>query len=165
MTGLPRRIVYFKCAPVASSNRDGMNSFPCVGYVKDTGTPLGRGVFASRSIAAGEIVEICPIVLLEVDFKDLSKALQQRVFNWSNLAKSRAGVHGLALGYGSLYNHANPANLSYEAAADGQQLRFTAVRKIARDEELSINYNGEDGSHISTEDDWFVSRGEVPFER
>jgi hypothetical protein len=43
-----------------------MEVVPSSGYVKDTGTPKGRGVFASRSLQAGELVEVCPILLLRV---------------------------------------------------------------------------------------------------
>jgi hypothetical protein len=29
-----------------------------LGYINDTGTPKGRGVFASRVIEAGEVIEV-----------------------------------------------------------------------------------------------------------
>ena len=37
----------------------------CIGYIKDTGTPKGFGLFASRAIAADEIVEICPVIQIK----------------------------------------------------------------------------------------------------
>ena len=32
-------------------------------YVKHTGTPRGRGVYASRSFLKGEVVEIAPVIV------------------------------------------------------------------------------------------------------
>ena len=137
---------------------------PCNGYVKHTGTALGRGVFAAKRFAAGDLVELCPVVVMRCDFKALPLELQQRVFDWSTLAKV-AGTRALALGYGSLYNHANQANLCYEPSEDGTCLRFVAAVDIGADSELTINYNGTFGKNISDEDDWFESNGIVPYVR
>jgi hypothetical protein len=63
--------------------------------------------------------------------------------------------HGLALGYGSLYNHDNPSNLRYEADHERGLLRFVAVRAIDQDEELTVNYNAVGGGFASSTDTWF----------
>jgi uncharacterized protein len=136
-------------------------SVPSSGYVKDTGTPKGRGVFASKALLPGELVEVCPVLLLRGDFKELPADLQRVVFNWSRLAGMN-GVHALALGYGSMYNHDNPANLRYEASADGQYLCFMAAEDIERDTEMTVNYNGAGGDVRSEEDDWFQLVGVTP---
>lgn len=65
------------------------------------------------------------------------------------------GVFAVALGYGSLYNHANPANLRYSADLDGEALRFVAARAIRSGEELTINYNDAGGDVVSSDDNWF----------
>ena len=140
-----------------------MHCLPCNGYVRDAGNETGRGVFASRPFTAGEIVEVCPVVILKCDFKSLPVELQQRVFNWSALAKVKGAVHALALGYGSMYNHANPANLWYEPAEGGEYMRFIAASAIEANSELTINYNGAFGKNTSDEDDWFEARGITPF--
>jgi hypothetical protein len=62
------------------------------------------------------------------------------------------------LGYGSLYNGANPANLRYELDRAGQAISFIAACSIAKGEELTINYSAEDGSAASTSDRWFSRR-------
>jgi hypothetical protein len=38
-----------------------------------------------------------------------------RAHNWEVLANQPPPAHGLALGYGSLYNHSDHANLRYQA--------------------------------------------------
>ena len=140
-----------------------MRCTPCNGYVRDTGNATGRGVFAGRLFIAGEVVEVCPVVILQCDFKLLPSELQQRVFNWSAPAKAQGAVYALALGYGSMYNHANPANLHYELSEGGEYMRFIAASDIDANSELTINYNGAYGKNVSDEDDWFEARGIAPF--
>jgi hypothetical protein len=128
-----------------------MQTFVSLGYLKDTGTPKGRGVFASRPITEGEVVELCPAIVL-TPLGALSEALQNYVYCWSKLAKcpsSAALELALALGYGSMYNHDNPSNLRYEALPDTGCMRFIAVRYIEAHEELTINYEAEGGGFES----------------
>lgn len=125
-------------------------------YVKHTGSSIGRGVFAARAIADGEVVEVAPVVVFSLIGCKLPGHLKRIMFAWGKLTGGTdVLVQALALGYGSLYNHANPANLSYEPEASGPSLRFTAARDILADEQLFINYNGAFGSVVSVEDDWF----------
>mgnify|MGYP003342963020 FL=1 len=133
-----------------------MNSFfrQCPGFLKDTGTSKGLGVFAERHISSNEVVEIAPVIQIEVDYNELAEQLQRRVFHWERLA-GRAGVHALALGYGSMYNHDNPANMRYYSDIDGTAIRFVAARDIEVGEELTINYNDTGGETVSIEDNWF----------
>jgi SET domain-containing protein len=76
----------------------------------------------------------------------------------------KPGETGIALGYGSMYNHGNPANLRYRALHDGMSsaLIFTAARDIAVGEELTINYNYTKGETTSTEENWFKAQGLTP---
>jgi hypothetical protein len=132
-----------------------------LGKLAPTGTAKGLGVFASRDIAAGEVVEVAPVLQLRTRFEDMEADLQRRVFNWERLA-SLPGISAVALGYGGMYNHANPANLRYRSAGEGQAIVFTAARNIARGEELTINYNRTGGEPVSDEDEWFMESGVVP---
>ena len=127
-------------------------------YVKDTGTPKGRGVFAARRFRAGEVVEECPVVLFKKSFETLHKELKTVVFHW-DVPEGAAATQALALGYGSLYNHSNPSNLRYETDGEGLVMRFIAVRNIGAGEELTINYNADEGAHVSDEDWWFEEKG------
>ena len=126
-------------------------------YVEDTGTPKGRGVFAARAFAAGEVVEECPVVLLRKPFEVLHKELKTIVFHWES-AEGSAAVQALALGYGALYNHSNPANLRYETDGASLVLRLIAVTDVVAGEELTINYNAEGGGAVSGEDWWFKEK-------
>lgn len=124
-------------------------------YVKDTGTAKGKGVFAAKAFKEGEVVEVCPVVLFSTPFDSLPEEIKKRVFHWERLAGATPGTHALALGYGSLYNHDNPANMRYQAASSGALLQFITVRDVNADEELTINYNAEGGGAQWHDDNWF----------
>jgi len=124
-------------------------------YVKDTGTAKGRGTYAARRFKAGETVEESPVILFEGSLEGLPIDVQRIVFNWSYLVDRSMGCHAFALGYGSMYNHANPANLRYSANTTSGRLVFAAARAIEADEELTINYNASAGEPESQEDSWF----------
>lgn len=131
-----------------------MDFQPALGVIRDTGTVKGRGAFATRDIAAGEVVEVCPVLILPGSGRDLPIDLRRVLYNWTTLAKTMEST-AIALGYGSLYNHANPANLCYESLPDLPALRYTAARPIAAGEELTINYNASGGGIDSDDDCWF----------
>lgn len=128
-------------------------------YVKETGTPRGRGAFASRAFTCGELVEACPVVLFEpLPERRLPMDIKRIVFGWGKLLRLQRPRPAIVLGYGSIYNHSNPAGMRCEADPANNVLRFIAIRDIAVDEELTINYNSI-GNGISSEDSWFDING------
>lgn len=130
-------------------------------YLRNTGTMRGRGVFASREFAKGEQIEICPVVVLRIPSAQLPEALKHYVFDWGYLAEGTESrsVSALALGFGSMYNHDNPANMLYEADAAKELLVLTAARDVAKDEELTVNYNARGGGPEWHDDNWFERHG------
>jgi hypothetical protein len=132
--------------------------FPVEAVVKDTESLKGRGVFANKAFIAGELVETCPVIVLYQSFELLAPKIQKVVYNWGSLAKT-GQCTALVLGYGSLYNHNNPANMRYEADVENETLNYFAVSDIADGEELTVNYNNTNGQPESDDDVWFDSRG------
>jgi hypothetical protein len=76
-------------------------------YVRETGKDRGRGVFAARARGAGGLVEACPVVLFAGSFASVPHEVRQLLFDWGVLSGTQAApaTHGLALGYGSRYDH------------------------------------------------------------
>jgi len=128
---------------------------PPVLYIKDTGTVKGRGVFALRDFSVGEIVEECPVILLDLPFAALPEALKRSVFNWRVLVGETNNSFAIALGFGSIYNHDNPAAMRYDADSNNFTLKFIAVRDIRVGDELTINYNSIGGGTYWHDDNWF----------
>lgn len=123
--------------------------------VDDTGTARGRGVFAARDFRAGELVETSPVVVIEAACEQLPLDLQRMLFAWPGSGR-RGRAHALALGYGSLYNGANPACLTFTRDPAAGVIRFIAARDIAQGEELTINYSAADGAPATPSDEWFA---------
>ena len=122
--------------------------------MRDTVSERGRGVFALQNYRVGDLVEAAAVVLLNGAFETYPAELKTYVFNWAALC-GVGQAHAVALGYGSLYNHDNPANMHYEADPANLALRFTAARDIAAGEELTINYSAAFGRASSDNNDWF----------
>ncbi len=107
----------------------------------------GRGVFATVPFAKGLLIERCPVLVLpanEIFAADGAPAtrLTSYVFDWRDIAGGE--FVGLALGFGSLYNHRILANATWTAVSP-DLLEIHAARDIAAGDEVSINYNGEPG--------------------
>jgi len=99
----------------------------------------GMGVFAGRDFRKGEVLEVCPVLLVKPnEIKHLDKtSLCNHYFEWPD------GGGALAMGYGSLYNHSWAATARAEHDFDTETLTYTAARRIKKGEEITINYTGE----------------------
>ena len=95
----------------------------------------GRGVFAGKSYAQGDIVEISPCVKDKIGAYN-NGVLKDYIFGYKN------DYHILSFGYGSMYSHNDNPNLSYitNEDDDGVYMTFIAKRDINKDEELFISY-------------------------
>ncbi|MDV2481628.1 SET domain-containing protein [Methanoculleus sp. Wushi-C6] len=101
----------------------------------------GRGIFARRDLAAGELIEVCPVIVLggadEQELLDKTH-LFDYYFAWGEHQELAA----VALGYGSLFNHSYHANADHVCDVARGQIRIYAHRGIRRGEEITINYGG-----------------------
>lgn len=99
----------------------------------------GRGVFAQRNFKEGEVIEICPVIVLpaeEIDALELTQ-LYSYYFAWGPESKDAA----IALGYGSLYNHSYTPNARYYKDFDNSLIKYVCITDIQKDEEIIISYN------------------------
>jgi hypothetical protein len=138
-----------------------MKILPARVELRSTGTAKGRGVFALESFREGAVVEACPVVVFDTPADFLPEVLDRLMFDWGALA-GVPDTAALALGYGSLYNDDNPANMRYEALPTAAMLRFIAVRDIEADEELTINYSAHGGGPTWRDDNWFERKNVRP---
>lgn len=98
----------------------------------------GRGVFTSEFIPKDSIIELAPIIILNnADTKLIHETkLHDYYFVWDIQEKTSA----IALGYGSIYNHSDQPNTSFELNFDSNEIKFSSIRNIESGEELLINY-------------------------
>lgn len=122
--------------------------------VRDSFSPRGRGVYARCDFQTGDLVECAPVIIIQDSL--LPELLKRYVFNWPELATGTA-QRAIALGYGSLYNHAASPNLSYSLDLPQRGIRFIAKAEIRCGSELTINYNTGDGIQGDLPDNLFKS--------
>lgn len=103
----------------------------------------GRGVFALEPIAADSLIEICPVIVIPADQVALihQTILHDYYFLWGENEKEAA----IAMGYGSLYNHAVDSNATYEMDFELLTIDIYAIKPIQAGEEITINYHGVPG--------------------
>ena len=91
----------------------------------------GRGVIAQVDIEEGQVIEVCPVLLVKTN-----KTIAKHVYLWDNKFEA------LALGYGSLYNHSYKPNAHYHRDYLRETIVIVALKNIEIGEEILINYNG-----------------------
>lgn len=92
----------------------------------------GRGVFATRPYEAGEIIERCPYI--EVPAEEVTGLID---YSYEGSDDSTVFI---LFGYGMLYNHAIPGNVTYHLCEESACFVFSAVTAIAEGEELTHDY-------------------------
>ncbi|MHB8513726.1 MAG: SET domain-containing protein [Actinomycetota bacterium] len=101
----------------------------------------GRGVYATRKIRKGEVIERSPVIVIsKPQWKHAQKTIiDDYAFDWGDKRDHAAVV----LGYGSLYNHSKKANARFIDRPGQKVYEFIALRDIEEGEEICTNYNGD----------------------
>lgn len=101
----------------------------------------GRGVFTSEPIPAGSLIEVCPVIVLPVEDLPIihNTFLHDYYFLWGEEDECCA----IALGFGSLYNHAYTPNARYWIDLEQETIDIYAERDIEAGEEITVTYNGD----------------------
>lgn len=118
-------------------------------FIKDV-KGKGRGVFTDELIKKGELIEICPMIVMPA--KDRKFIDQTKIFNYYFLWGDTHKQSAIALGYGSLYNHSRAANADYESYYEEEEIHIIAYKDIQPGEEVTINYNNDPNSQTPM---WF----------
>ena len=103
-----------------------------------TSTIAGRGVFATRDFAPGDLIEECPVIRLP---QPQLEAIRETVL-WDYIFgfEDGSGDFAVALGFGSLYNHSDDANADYMKNSASNTITITARRRISAGDEITLGY-------------------------
>lgn len=114
----------------------------------------GRGVFCDEAIAAGEIIEVCPVIVVPANNAPAiqNTGLADYSFNFNK----EENTLSLVMGFGSLYNYSRWPNALYILYPALEIMMYTAYTDISAHTEITINYSGEYGLDYSK---WFTDRG------
>jgi hypothetical protein len=117
----------------------------------------GRGVFSEEAIQTDDLIESCPVIILEAeDFAVVTATfLGQYCFFWER----DSGIICIALGFASIYNHSYPSNANYVMDTEAGTMDIFAVRPIAPHEEITINYTGDP---FNPSRQWFTGKN-IPY--
>lgn len=99
----------------------------------------GRGVFAKKDIRKGDVIENCPFIeISEDDTKHLGESFLVSYFFYFGKNKARSGI---VLGFGSIYNHSDSPNATFDINEKGKLINFIAIHNIKKDSEITFDYN------------------------
>lgn len=105
-------------------------------HVADFGEK-GRGLIATGAIAAGEILDVAPVIPMRPeDAAARGTILYDYPFLWDDPPFAEA----IALGAISMANHAPEPNARFETDIAARLVRLHALRDIAAGEEVTIDY-------------------------
>ena len=109
-------------------------------YLKRT-ADKGRAVFTRERIATNTIIEESPVIVMSKDDRiHLDKTLlHDYIFEWGEGQEKCC----MALGYLPMYNHSYNSNCEYFMDFEEEIIQIKTIRIIEREEELTINYNGD----------------------
>ncbi|MCA0983633.1 SET domain-containing protein [Halobacillus yeomjeoni] len=108
--------------------------------IKETNR-YGRGVFTTRKIKKGDLIEQSPVIVVPSrERRFITKTvLSNYFFNWGRSFNDVA----VALGYGSLFNHSYSPNAYFKNNLRASTVDFYAYKDIQAGEEITVNYNGD----------------------
>ena len=99
----------------------------------------GRGVFATRAIRKGEIIEVSPVVpVAKGDIAENGNAPDGYLLEWD--ADTKGEEYAMPLGYVMLYNHGVKPTIEIESDFENYTMTVKAARDLKVGEELTWNY-------------------------
>ncbi|HMP28648.1 MAG TPA: SET domain-containing protein-lysine N-methyltransferase [Saprospiraceae bacterium] len=111
-------------------------------YIKEV-DGKGKCVFTGSDINEGDLIEVCQTIIIpkrEVQILHRT-VLHDYYFSWSDSMEEAA----IALGFGSIYNHAIESNADFILDFEHNTIDIVAISNIKAGSEITLNYHGEKG--------------------
>ena len=107
----------------------------------------GRGVLVGRRIAAGELVERAPVIVVPEEDRVAvdASSVGSYIFMWEHDSTgediySQKGRVAVVLGFASLVNHSETPNCRIIRHIEARALDLVATRDIENSEEVTFDY-------------------------
>ncbi|MEZ4884250.1 MAG: SET domain-containing protein-lysine N-methyltransferase [Chitinophagales bacterium] len=100
----------------------------------------GRGVFTLHPLQKGDIIELCPVLIIPP--KDYKLIDQTSLFDYYFISPKPHPQRCFVLGYGSIYNHSYTPNAEIVFDIDNQKIEIHCTRMIEKCSEIFIDYTG-----------------------
>jgi SET domain-containing protein len=120
-----------------------MKVFPSIKIYLDNSPVHGWGVFASQNLVQDEIIEVCPIIDMEIPKGEGNSMLMNYRYNWPQ-GTSDWDKQVISVGFSLLYNHNDTPNAGWRSNMETNCFEFYALREINKDEEIFIYYGGSE---------------------
>jgi len=113
--------------------------------VKFISPTKGKGLFAKNDIPKGKVIDNAHVILIpNKDYKLLDKTIiSNYCFVWENPKYKSEYGNAVPMSICQYMNHSYYPNVRYEYNYRNDTIKFIAIRKILKNEELTVNYNGE----------------------
>ncbi|MEM6963877.1 MAG: SET domain-containing protein-lysine N-methyltransferase [Bacteroidota bacterium] len=98
----------------------------------------GRGVFTAQEITPGDLIEICPLLIIPK--KDVASIHQTVIHDYYFLLEQPKGAACIALGYGSIYNHSKNPNAKVIFDYKKEESEIQCYKLIQPGTEIFIDY-------------------------
>lgn len=123
----------------------------------------GLGVFASEDIKSGDVIEECPVVLLDSTFKSNKDwVLNRYAFSWGcgcKICQENGSTMALVLGNGMVYNHSEEPNAYWNQDTALKYFTLHALTDIKKDEEIVWYYGAGYSMRLKMEAAMTYERG------
>lgn len=111
----------------------------------------GRGVFTAHEIDKGDLIEICPLIIIPPkEVQDIHKTI---LHDYYYLWPSPNGAACIVLGYGSIYNHDLEPNGEIIMDLQKKEFEIRCIRYIEAGDEIFVSYVGGEKDISAL---WFV---------
>ena len=93
----------------------------------------GSGVFATKDFNKDDVLEVVPVLKIPIESVS-NNILKDYVFMYDD------NNYGVALGYGSIYNHQDDPNVIYSYSDDKEFMIYKTLKDIKSGDELFVSY-------------------------
>jgi len=127
-------ILIIKCATIETFKNEKENYIQPKVELKYSFQIEGRGAFALKDYAKGDVIEICPGILQKTE--EANGNIRDYLFRYDE------DFSMVGFGYCSMYNHSDKPNATWEII-DDEKIKIIVTKPISAGDEIFVSYGDE----------------------